>query len=765
MRKYEIYNNIQPKAWKESMPIGCGRMGATIMAGVAKETLFLNEETVWSERDDNAADPEIREKLKRIRDLFLADKPAAANRLATEIFGSNFPRIGSYESAGKLNIELHEGDAAVGYKRRLDLVNGIACVSYTKGGSCYEREYFASYTDNVIACRITSSKAPISAVISYERERCVSCSAENGLITAIAKTLFGNREFCVKARIVSDGEVASEGDQIIVSGAKTICVYIVIGTEFRYAKNYIDSTVFPDDLDYEALKKRHIADFSALMARADISFPENEGLSELSLNEYYHARNLSRINDGYLYALQWQFGRYLLASSSREGTLPSNLQGLWTDGLTSPWSADYHTNVNLQANYWAAEVANLSECHLPLFDYMNEYLLEPGKKTANDYYGARGCVVHHLSDIYGFTAPADGPWGIWPHGASWLALHMWEHYLFTKDVDFLKNTAYRFISEAAAFFLDTLANDVKGRLVYAPSHSPENRYYIDEDGKRSVCWLASSCTMDTQIISTLFDIYVRSSEILGIENADINTARDKLSALPKMQVGKHGQLMEWIEDYEETEIAHRHVSQAFGLFPASLITRKDADLYKAVEVTLNRRLSGKDSAFSSGMGWTMMWMALLFARLRKPKRAYDMLDKFTSRALSNNLWEIINIPAMGGDVFQIDANLAYVAAVCETLIQSHEDAIAIIPALPDRWRNGSFRGLRARGGYEIDAEWCDGSVTKITVKSKFNGTCRIELPSTQQVLAFCDESGKVYKAENSIITIESAGSITLVACF
>ena len=764
MRIYEIYNNIQPKAWKESMPIGCGRMGATVMAGVAKETLFLNEETVWSERGNTASDPEIREKLQRIRDLFLEDKPAEANRVANEILGGNFPRIGSYESAGKLNIELHEGDAASGYERRLDLVNGIARVLYRKGGSHYEREYFASYPDNVIACRITSSNAPISAAISYERERTVSCAADNGIITATAKTLFGNREFCVKVRVISDGKVVSEDGQIIVSGAKTIYVYTVIGTEFRYAKNYVASTVFPDNLDYDELKRRHIADFSALMSRADISFPEIDGIPELSLNEYYRARNLSKLKDEYLYALQWQFGRYLLISSSREGTLPSNLQGLWTDGLTAPWSSDYHTNINLQANYWAAEIANLSECHLPLFDYMNEYLLEQGKKTAKEYYGARGCVVHHLSDIYGFTAPADGPWGIWPHGASWLALHMWEHYLFTGDDDFLKNTAYGFISEATAFFLDTLAYDVKGRLVYAPSHSPENRYFIDEDGKRSVCWLTSSCTMDTQIISTLFDIYLKSSEILGIENADTAIARDKLAKLPKMQIGKHGQLMEWIEDYEETEIAHRHVSQAFGLYPASLITRKDADLYKAMKVTLNRRLSGKDTAFSSGMGWTMTWIATLFARLRKSERAYDMLNKFASRALTNNLWEIINIPSMGGDVFQIDANLAYVASVCEMLIQSHEDAIAIIPALPDRWHTGSFCGLRARGGYEIDADWCSGSVNKITVKAKFNGICHIELPKSQRSFAFRDENGKIYNAENSILTLDIVSGVTLVAC-
>ncbi len=761
MKGYEIYNKTPASAWKESMPIGCGRMGATVMAGVAKETLFLNEETVWSKRGDTSSDPEMREKLDRIRDLFLADKPAEANRLATEILGGRFPRIGSFESAGRLNIELHEGDCASCYERRLDLVNGIARVTYTKGGSRYEREYFASYPDNVIACRITSSKAPIFAAISYERERMLSCCAEDGTIVATAKTLFGDYEFCVKVRVIADGTVSSENGQIIVSGAKEVCIYVVIGTEFRYGEAYVESTVFPADTDYKSVRARHIANFSALMSRADISLPQIDGLDELSLNEYFRARTLSKVKDEHLYALQWQYGRYLLVSSSREGTLPANLQGVWSDGITAPWSGDYHTNINLQANYWAAETANLSDCHSPLFDYMNDYLLESGKKSAKEYYGARGCVVHHLSDIYGFTAPADGPWGIWPHGASWLALHMWEHYLFTGDKEFLANTAYTFISESAVFFLDTLAYDVKGRLVYAPSHSPENRYYIDEDGKRTVCWLTSSCTMDVQIITTLFDIYLKTSEILGIENADTASARDKLAHFPKMQIGKHGQLMEWIEDYEETDIGHRHVSQAFGLYPASLITRKDKELYKAIEVTLNRRLSGRDSAFGSGMGWTMTWIATLFARLRKGERAYGMLNRFASRALVNNLWEIIDIPSMGGDVFQIDANLAYVAAVCEMLIQSHDDVISLIPAIPQSWHKGSFRGLCARGGYELDAEWSECSINKITVRALHGGICKIELPASQKVFTFRDSSGRVYNAENSIITVEVSGELTL----
>ncbi|MBQ7335515.1 MAG: glycoside hydrolase family 95 protein [Clostridia bacterium] len=764
MKKYEIYNTTAPQKWTESIPIGCGRMGATLMCGVAQETMYLNEETVWSERKNTVSACEMREKIQKIRDLFLADKPAAANQLANQILNNNFPRIGSYESAGKLQIELHEGDSASNYERKLDLVNGIARVTYRKGGSRFEREYFASYPDNVIACRITSSKAPLSVSISYERDLTLSCHAENGVLTATAKTLLGDHEFCIKAKVVCDGRVTCEDGQILVSDTNSLCVYIVMGTQFRLGNEYVCATEFPASLDYEVLKARHVADFSALMSRANIELPSLEVLEGLPLQEYVNLRTLSKLTDESMHVLQWQYGRYLLVSSSRVGTLPANLQGLWTNALASGWSADYHTNINVQMNYWPAETVNLSDCHMPLFDYMNDYLLESGKKTARDYYNARGCVVHHLSDIYGFTAPADGPWGLWPHGASWLALHMWEHYLFTKDTAFLKNTAFPFIKEAAIFFLDTLAYDVKGRLVYAPSTSPENSYYVEEDGKRTSCRLASSATMDVQIISVLLQMYLESARILDIKDEEnITAACQALENLPKMQIGKHGQLMEWIEDYEECNVGHRHISHAFGFHPAALITRKDKALYKALEITLKRRLSDVDSTFKTDIGWTLNWIAILFARLRNPSRALGMLDRFIAKSIRDQLLEIVKVPSMGGDIFQIDGNFGFVAAMSEMLIQSHEDVIAILPALPSRWHSGSFRGLCARGGYEIDAQWKECEITSIDIRAKFAGECKIELPPSQKAITFVDENGTVYTAVDHIISLNITNAIHLTA--
>ena len=753
MNDYRIYDTTVPKRWVDSIPIGNGRMGATLMCGVAKETLLLNEETVWSHNPEMHANPNMKDYLRQIKALFLQNKPVSANALANRLLKDCFPRICSYESAGKINVELHEGDSAACYEHRLDLINGIATVSYRKGGTRYEREYFASYPDNVIACRFTSSGAPLTACITYERERTLSCTANGQTLTATAKTLFGDHEFCVKAHVVSDGKILCEDGQILVSDTNRICVYIAIGTQFCHGEGYEEATVFPNELDYDQLRARHVADFSALMSRADVELPSIEGISALPLHEQFRLRTFNKPRDFSAFALQWQFGRYLLVSSSRKGTLPANLQGLWTDGLASGWSSDYHTNVNLQANYWGAEVANLSDCHMPLFHYMNNYLLEAGKKAAHDFYGTRGCVVHHLSDIYGFAAPADGPWGLWPHGASWLALHMWEHYLFTKDLDFLKNTAYTFLHETSVFFLENLERDVKGRLVYAPSTSPENPYYAEEDEKRVSCYLASGTTMDRQIISSLLEMYLKASELLGIEEEDTKTARKTLADLPPMQVGKHGQLMEWIEDYDDVHIGHRHTSHAFGLYPAAQITRATPELYDAMKVTLARRLSGRDNSFTGEIGWVDTWRSAMFSRLRDPASAYNMLNQFVSKTLRYNLWEVVDITSMGGNVFQIDGNLAYIASLAEMLLQSHEDAISLLPALPAQWDHGSFRGLCARGGYELDVCWENYEVVSFDIKAKFAGECRIELPCTQKSLDFVDESGTQYSAENGILTL------------
>ena len=509
-----------------------------------------------------------------------------------------------------------------------------------------------SYPDDVICMRITSSNEPLNAWITYERERSIGVNAENNELCALAHTVRGNHQFCVKTRVVTDGTVKCENGEIYVSDTKSICLYISVKTQFRYGHNFRDVKYFPEKLDFDALKERHVQDVFALMSRADITLPSVDELDKTSMYYRIRVRAYNKFDDGGFDALLWQYARYLTISSSRPGTLPSNLQGLWTGNNTPAWSCDYHFNLNLQMNYWPTEVFNLSECHLPLFDYMNTYLLESGKNTARTAYGTRGTVVHHLSDIYGFTSPADGLWGIWPHGASWLSFHMWEHYLFTKDENFLKNTAFEFIKESAIFFLENMMEDKKGRLVYAPSSSPENRYLVkDENGEDYACFLAMSSTMDVEIIGGLFRIVTDAAKVLGINDADIEAIKDARTKLPKLSVGKHGQLMEWLEDYEETEIGHRHISHAFGIYPDCAINRSTPEFYDAINVTIDRRLRhGGGFNGASTLGMSMVWLMAIMARLRRGNDAYQLINNYVvnvtsvydiCRRLSLFPWEVL----------------------------------------------------------------------------------------------------------------------------
>jgi len=762
MRNYKIFNNQQPTRFVESLPAGNGRMGASFMCAVSEETVYLNEESIWGSKEGGKVNPEMPEKLKQIRDLFLEGKIIEADTLGETILNDCYTRICSYEYAGKLLISLHENDQSRNYSHTLDLVNGIVYTEYDRKGSHYKREAFASYPDDVIAYRITSDKEPLNAYISFERENTIYTKAENFEITNVSETVSGNHKFCTKVRVITDGKATYENESIIVSDTNEIIFLIKIETEFKRGENF-EKITFPK-LSFDELKERHIKDFSEIIKRADITLPVDECSEKLTIQQRKERMLWNKPKDENMYALAWQFGRYLLVSSSRKGSLPANLQGVWTNAQIAAWSGDYHTNINLQENYWAAECANLSDCHEQLFEYMNKYLLESGRETARVGYGARGCVVHHLSDIYGFTCPADGLHGMWPHGASWLSYHMWEHYLFNKDEDFLKNNAYEFIKQSSLFFLDTMVENNRGYLVFGPSHSPENRYYIeDENGMKHKCTLTMSAAMDIEIISGLLEIYVKASDILGISDDDVEYAKVALTKMPPLVIGKYGQLCDWMEDYEEFEVGHHHVSPAFGLYPGTTINRSTPELLKAIEVMLHRRLTGKNAngeksnALKAGL--STAWFGCLYARLYKPEDAYGAISNFVKFLTASNLF--YNDKCDWWSVFQIDGNLGYVAAVCEMLIQSHEGVISLIPAIPTLWDYGNFRGLKARGGYEVDIEWKDYSVEEIKIKAKFDGECVIELPKTQKKLKFADQNGTVYSAVDNRITVNIKDNIIL----
>ena len=755
-----IFNNKTPKSWMEAVPVGNGRMGATLMCGVACEELRLNEESIWSKGDGGKVNPKMKEKLDEIRKLFLAGKPVEANALASASSSDLFSRVRSFEGAGMLRIGMHNTDYARDYAHSLDLINGVAAVTYNQNGTSYRRECFASYPDDVMVYTIASDKAPLHIRIAYDRMGIIKRVAEGDRMDVVAHTNFGNFKFCVGVKVVSDGKVFADGEDLVVENAHSVAILIVINTEFKLGDDF-EKITFPDKT-LDQLKKTHTEDFSAIMNRADIQLPENPEIECIPMSERMDLHHFNRVPDHEFMILQWQFGRYQLASSSRPGSLPANLQGIWSEGNACPWSGDYHFNINLQANYWAAETVNMSDCHMPVMEYLTKYVADSGRKTAREGYGVRGCVFHHLSDIYGFTTPADGLHGLWAHGGSWMSMHFWEHYLYTLDKTYLKDVAYPFMFDCALFYLDYMIEDDKGQLLFGPSMSPENKYYAyDEQGNKESCFLTMSSAMDTGLIRGLFNSVLEAAEILGVENEDTDAMRRALTKMPQLSVGKHGQLMEWLEDYEEFDPGHRHLSPAVSLYPGNLINRSTPELIDAVKTMLYRRTKYDKGPYGAGsVGWTQVWMAAMYARLGMGDRAREILNNYQNHNIRSNMWDVI-FSGYGMDVFQIDGNLGFTAAVSEMMIQSHEGTVHLIPALFNQWHTGSFRGLRARGNFTVDCAWKDHNVESFAVEGQ--GTCVIELPASQKAMTFADETGKTYTAVNGCITVQLRGKSSFTA--
>lgn len=737
------------RIWEETLPLGNGRLGMMPDGGINKENILLNEISMWSGSKQDTDNPQAVWSLANIRRLLFEGKNDEAQDLMYRTFvckgagsgqgqGANVP-YGSYQLLGNLVLDyvyVDGSDSVAAYRRELNLNDAIASTSFRKGKVNYSRESFTSFSGDlgVVHLMADADKA-LNFTVGMNRPEHYALSVDgkdllmkgqlpDGVDTLEMKGVkYGAR---VRVLLPKGGSLIPGDSSLTVQNASEAILLVSMVTNYKnegFEDQLFSLLAESERKDYSTLRKEHVNAYRSLFDRVDLDLGRSVR-DEMPINERLHAFQEDQ-NDPSLGALYFQFGRYLLISSTRTGSLPPNLQGLWCNTINTPWNGDYHLNINFQMNHWPAEVTNLSELHLPMIEWTKQQV-ESGERTAKVFYNACGWVTHILGNVWEFTAPGEHPsWGATNTSAAWLCEHLFTHYQYTLDKEYLKEV-YPVMKGAALFFTDMLVRDPRNKyLVTAPTTSPENAYRMP-NGK--VVHICAGSTMDNQIVRELFTNTIAAANILGIDSAFCQELADKRSRLMPTTIGKDGRILEWLEPYEEVEPHHRHVSHLYGLYPGNEISMEHTpELAEAARKTLEAR--GDKST-----GWSMAWKINFWARLHDGDHAYKLLVDLLRPCVEKTT----NMVNGGGSYpnlfcahppFQIDGNYGGCAGIAEMLVQSQTGNIELLPALPTAWKTGSFKGLKVQGGGEVSAKWAEGKMTEAGLKAVVPGTFRIKLPA------------------------------------
>jgi len=752
--EYILWYDAPAKEWTEALPAGNGRLGGMLFGNPAVERLQVNEESLWGGINVPNNNPGALEHLPQIRKLILDGRIPEAYDLAEKYLAGIPGKTRSYQTLGDIFFHFTDTTGTVeNYRRELDLESGIASVSFERNGRNIEYEVYVSAPDDIMVIDMRSeSEGGLDMNISMTRPRDAQVTVSENRIDMIGQVIdkeepdrgpAGDHMKFFASLIVAgcDGTLTPGDTCLSYTGGTEMTLIFNARTDYNIYILDIDRSVDPRKRCTEAisaatwksfkkLRNDHISEHAAMFNRMALHLGGNTSADDLPTDE--RLRRFSEGNDDPgLIATYFMYGRYLLMGSSRyPAQMPANLQGIWNKDIEAPWNSDYHTNINLQMNYWPAEVCNLSETTAPLVHFMEE-LTVPGSVTARETYGAKGWTLHHTTDPFGKTAVLDGVyWGMFPLGGAWMTLPLWEHFEFTCDTAYLRDRAYPVMKGAADFIRTFLVEDSQGRLVTVPSYSPENSYIDPVSGREFKLTYAPA--MDNQIIREVLGNCRRAAEILQTDLQWADSLQNIIDRLYPDRIAANGAIMEWVKEYEEAEPGHRHMSHLFGLHPGTQITPATPELYDAARRTLERRLE-----YGGGhTGWSRAWIINFYARLYDGNECYRHLRLLLEKSTLPNLFD--NHPP-----FQIDGNFGGTAGIAEMMLQSHNGIVRILPALPDAWQEGEISGLKARGNFEVDIEWLDGMATMITVRSLSGAP--LTLAYGEKTITMDTDMGTVYR--------------------